>query len=426
MKTEPPIDVVLLPGSVSRRAGGLYTSVRRLSESLDDQGNVCPHVVGNRDENTEQDLSQWRKKPILLNAMNRSALATELYRWLQVHDPDLVHPQFLWSYSSMATLRWRQQDSRRRHLVSPRGMLDPWAIRHSRWKKRIAGLLFETKHLRKAACIHALCENEAQSIRKLGLNNPICVIPNGIDVPSNEELDRLKFVPLEDGESSPCINSPSNDSVLTKAAATELRSRGRKEIDGRRTLLYVGRIHPKKGLLHVIQAWKQAQQDLVNCRLVIAGWDDGDYQQTLSQAIDELMLKESITLVGSIYGQPKAIALARADTFILPSLSEGLPMAVLEAWAYRLPVLMTPQCNLAIGFQSKSAMRIETDVRTLADGLREWANTSDAMLDEMGNNGRRLVQSQFQWNHIALQMTQVYHWILGQGDKPSCVIPSPT
>ena len=384
-----PIDAVVLPGSVSRLSGGLFTSVRRLSESMNDQGIVRARVVGNRDAHTDDDLSQWQHPPILLDAAGRREMAGELFRWLQQNDPDLVHPQFIWSYASLATMRWHRADRRRRHVISPRGMLDPWALTHSRWKKRSAGLLFESKHLRTAACIHALCASEARAVRKFGLTNPICLIPNGIDVPSDDDLSRLKTV--------------------ERAA------------DGRRTMLFIGRIHQKKGLLQLISAWGKSKRQLSDWRLVIAGWDDGNHQRNLSDAVADSGLQSSISFAGSLYGQEKALALASADAFVLPSFSEGLPMAILEAWAHRLPVLMTEECNLPIGFESEAALAIQNSPQSLAQSLTEFATLSDKQLVAMGERGRHLVASRFQWQQIARQMVDVYQWTLGRRDRPACV-----
>src|SRR5476651_1830242 len=119
----------------------------------------------------------------------------------------------LWMYPTMVALAWHQR-TRRPFIINPHGMLDSWAINNSYWKKRIAGFFHENAGLRKAACLRALCPSEASSIRAYGLRNPICVIPNGMDLP---------------GES----------------VASPPPWEGRVAV-GRKILLYLGRIHPKK------------------------------------------------------------------------------------------------------------------------------------------------------------------------------------
>src|SRR4029077_20756393 len=110
------------------------------------------------------------------------------------------------------------------------------------------------------------------------------------------------------------------------------------------------------------------------------------------------------------------------DGFVLPSLSEGLPMVVLEAWAYRKPVLMSPACNLAEGFDAGAAMSIDPDPAQIARGLEAFLSLSDGELDAMGANGRRLVERQYAWPKIAASMVSVYNWAAGGAPRPECVL----
>ena len=382
----------MLPGSVSRLAGGLFTSVRRLSEAMNDLGLAKVQVIGNTDEHTSTDLKKWRDAPRLLSATGLRRAADELARILKGSKFDLVHTQFIWSYASLATVRWQQANRSRRYLISPRGMLDPWAVRHSRWKKRIAGLLFESKHLKRAACFHALCESEAQAIRNFGLSNPICVVPNGIDVPETEKIRKWAQADCNAFEAS-----------------------------RRKTMLFVGRIHPKKGLAELIQAWADALQKMNDWQLVIAGWDDGNHVTKLKELTKSLSLNDAIHFPGPLYGQEKSIALANANAFVLPSYSEGLPMAVLEAWAHQLPVLMTKQCNLTIGFERECAFQVDLDNQKLSGQLVDFTKCPDAAHQRMGANGRALTLERFQWSAIAQQMSEMYNWVLDRQHAPQFV-----
>ena len=96
-------------------------------------------------------------------------------------------------------------------------------------------------------------------------------------------------------------------------------------------------------------------------------------------------------------------------------------MAVLEAWAYRLPVLMTEHCNLPEGFAADAAIRIGTDVESIAEGMRQILQSTIYDLQSIGRNGRSLVEERFTWPQVAVQMKEVYEWILGGGSKPGCV-----
>ena len=107
---------------------------------------------------------------------------------------------------------------------------------------------------------------------------------------------------------------------------------------------------------------------------------------------------------------------------MLPSTSEGLPTVVLEAWAYNLPVLMTPECNLPEGFASQAAVRIETGPLAIARGLRTLFQMQDQHRTEMGDKGRALVERDFSWPSIARNMVPVFNWMMGLGEKPASVV----
>jgi glycosyltransferase involved in cell wall biosynthesis len=156
--------------------------------------------------------------------------------------------------------------------------------------------------------------------------------------------------------------------------------------------------------------------------LVIAGWGEEDHEQRLRHMADAHAAGDSLRFVGRQFGDDKAASFAFADAFVLPSLSEGLPVAVLEAWSYGLPVLMTDACNLPDGFAAGAALRIGTDRAGISAGLRQLFAMSEATRGDMGARGRALVRERFAWRSIGEQMAAVYRWVLGGGPPPSCVL----
>jgi poly(glycerol-phosphate) alpha-glucosyltransferase len=272
-------------------------------------------------------------------------------------------------------------------------MLEPWALRNEGLKKRFAALLYENRHLEGATCLRALCEAEAQSIRVYGLRNPICVIPNGVDLPDLSETPTLQ-------------------------------SHGFAE--GRKVLLYLGRLHPKKNVANLIRAWKQILNSHPSTRaswvLVIAGWSQGGYEAQLRQLTTDLGLLTSVTFLGPRFGTEKNECYRRCAAFIMPSLSEGLPMTVLEAWAYAKPVLMTPECNLSEGFAAGAALQIGAGPEEIAAGLKQVIEMSDDDRRAMGIRGRDLVVTKFSWPQIGEQMRSVYEWVLGAGPTPEVIV----
>lgn len=399
--------------SISRDAGGLFFAMTNLAKNLHAAG-LQPEIYGLTDKHSAQDKEAWYPLPcheFPVKGPVALGYSPELASALLENHHDLLHTHGIWQWPSAAVHAWHQK-TRKPYLVSPHGMLDPWALAHSRWKKRIASAWYERCHLRDAACIHALCQSEAESIRAYGLKNPICIIPNGVNLLDAETLKTEK-----------------------------LKSE-------KKTLLFLGRIHPKKGLVNAIKAWKQTlHSNHDEWQFIIAGWDQGGHEADLKHLCDELGLAwadipasefvtdssslitdhrslgtlPSIIFAGPTFGEQKDQLLRSASAFILPSFSEGLPMSVLEAWSYRLPVLMTDHCNLPEGFSNNAAIRIGTDTSSIAEGLHQLLQSEIYDLESISQNGRSLVERQFTWPQVASQMKAVYEWTVGGETKPDCV-----
>ncbi len=350
--------VGFLVSSISREAGGLFQSVRGLAKAIAST-NANVRVFGIRDEQSAVDLQEWRPLSVqtFRPRLRAWGYSNQLVPAMLEADLDILSVHGLWKYCSAGSQRWHRQTDRP-YVVHPHGMLDSWALRNARWKKRIAAALYENQHLRGAACLRALSEAEAQSIRSYGLRNPICVIPNGVDLPDLRE-------------SNPKTQSES-----------------------RKTLLYLDR-------------WV----------LAIAGWDQGGYESELKR----IAAGPSVVFLGPQFGADKSECYRACDAFILPSLSEGLPMTVLEAWAHAKPVLMTPECNLPEGFEANAALRIGTTPEEIAAGLKVLREMSDNDRIQMGNRGRALVATRFSWPRIGEQMRGVYDWVLGAGAPPQTI-----
>ncbi len=394
--------VVHLVESVSRNGAGLSESVRRLSLGLVQDAKTDVSVIAFRDKFTDVDLNDWLPlRPKILSPLPLGfgfIYAIGLRDAVIEENPDLVHNNGLWLHPSIVCAKWKQQTGKP-YVISPQGMLDPWAIQYAAWKKHIACFLYENDHLQNAACLQALSEAEARSIRHFGLKNPICIIPNGTDVAEiQEEKDKVNQPP------------PWHERVEK----------------GRKVLLYLGRIHPKKGLPNLISALhrlqgRESKTFLSDWVLAIAGWDQCKHEPKLRHQAEELCLNGQTIFLGPQFKEAKAFAYRYADAFILPSFSEGMPMAVLEAWAYGLPVLMTSACNLPEGFQSEAAIRIDPEAESIAQGLEALASMTDRERKAMGMRGRRLVETNFSLPKLTADMKAVYEWVLGGGNRPNCV-----
>ena len=395
--------VAIVSPSLSRLAGGIFEIERSLAKALGAIPQVVVSVHGIDDAFTREDLASWgsvRPKIYRLVGPTAFGYSRGLLTGLTKSQPDVGHLQALWMYPSIALHRWAVK-ARRPYIVTTNGMLDAWALRNSEWKKKIAALLYERRTLQAAACLQANTRSEFESIRAFGLCNPIAIIPNGVDLPDPERGDA----------SSDCLYSDSAWTAISNVDSTPFR-----------TLLFLGRIHPKKGLAELVEGWGLSEARLNGWKLKISGWDDGTHEADLRELISRLGLDDSVTWTGPLFGRAKADGLQRASAFILPSFSEGLPIAPLEAWAYGKPVLITPQCNIPEGFSTGAAIQIEPNSDSIASGLDRLARLTSAELNEMGRRGRQLVKEKFAWPQIAAEMKAVYDWVLGNGAKPQCVV----
>jgi len=385
--------VGFLVGSVSREAGGLFQSVRGLAKAVA-SANATASVFGINDEKSAVDSLEWQ--PLSVYTFQPRfrvwGYSDQLVPALVRADLDILSSHGLWKYCSVASHQWHRR-SGQPYIVHPHGMLERWALQNAKWKKQIAALLYEGTHLRGAACLRALCEAEAQSIRLYGMRNPICIIPNGVDLPDLVESSALEV------ESLPF----------------------QKFAQGRKVLLYLGRLHPKKNVVNLVRAWKQTLEShpsaAKNWILAVAGWG----KSACEQKLQHLAAGPSVVFVGAKFGAEKNACYCACDAFILPSLSEGLPMAVLEAWAHAKPVLMTPECNLPEGFTAGAALQIGTGPEEIAAGLKQVIEMSDDDRRAMGARGRTLVATKFSWPQIGEQMRAVYEWLLGGGATPRSV-----
>ncbi len=399
--------VGLVSDSLSTTAGGIFEIERSLALQLRGLG-VSVTAWGVRDEAWENVAGQWGG----IECRLRERFGPRIFGYVPGLVSDLVgskcellHLQHLWMYPSLAVHRWHRRTGRP-YLVTANGMLEPWTLSRSKWIKRAAAIGYENRMLRSAACLQANTEKEAADFRAYGLRNPICRIPNGVDLPEVSDSQPL-----------------------------------RQRFGGPRVLLFLGRLHPKKGLVNALRAWAEVmgqgahgtgRQDW---QFVIAGWDQGGHGNELKALCRELGLDYSdkpsgtssaasplpVIFCGPVFGREKDALMRRAEAFILPSFSEGLPMAVLEAWAYGLPVLMTDHCNLPEGFAIGAAIRIPTEAPGIAGGIGELFQGSPRDLEAMGEAGRALVEGQFTWPKVAAQMKEVYEWMLGGGTRPGCL-----
>jgi glycosyltransferase involved in cell wall biosynthesis len=306
----------------------------------------------------------------------------------------VIHQHGIWLRSSHAVISFAYSN-KRPLVVAPRGMLEPWAINNSKWKKGLAWALYQKRDLERATAFHATALSEAESIRRLGFKQPIAVIPNGVELP--EIVDGRWS--MEDGES-------------------ELRY-SNSNLPGPRTALFLSRINPKKGLPMLLDAWKKLAPE--DWRLVIAGNDDSNHLSVLERKIAELGLSDQVEVVGPLFGDDKEQAFLNANLFVLPSYSENFGIVVAEALSYQLPVLTTTGCPWKELQTERCGWWVDPTPAGIEAGLKAALKSSDSERREMGIRGRELVKRHYLWPAIAKDMTRFYDWLINGGEVPEFV-----
>ncbi len=244
------------------------------------------------------------------------------------------------------------------------GFFDPWILSRSSFRKKLAHLLFEDANFRHARLWRALTPKEADQIRAQGVRAPIVVAPNGLDL-------RPFDIPVR---------------FLEKP---------------KRRLLFLGRLHPKKGLDLLLEVWAQIKPVRADWELILAGPDEGGFQSFLVRRCVDLDVADTVSFPGVVTGTAKTALIKSADVFVLPSYSEGFPVAVLEALACSVPVVATSQCNFPEMREAGAGWECPAEPAGLARALTEAFRASPDERRERGYAGRRLIETRYDWPAIA-------------------------
>lgn len=411
--------IVHVTASVELRAGGMAESVRHLSRSVCEASGAEVRVLalarvgaGELEAGAAAGgaaSAEW--PPARLEAHGwvgpgSFGYSPGLARSLAGSGAALTHLHGLWKHSARAVWGWGRR-TRRPYVVSPHGMLEGWALEQSRWRKRVALWVYQGECLRRAWCLRATSGMEAESIRRGGYRNPICLVPNGVELPGTEG-DRLRG----GGGYAAGRDVPRSG---TEGDRFRLRGRG----GGRRRALFLSRIHPKKGLLELIAAWGRVRP--AGWELAVAGPDEGGHLAEARRAVEREGLEEGVLFLGEAWGEARSRAYAAADLFVLPSYSENFGLVVAEALAHGLPVIATRGTPWEEVVSEGCGWWVGTGSEPLVPALEEATRLPAAALEMMGARGRRLVERKYAWERIGAQMWEVYEWLLGRRAAPATV-----
>ncbi|MEM0915843.1 MAG: glycosyltransferase [Planctomycetota bacterium] len=302
-----------------------------------------------------------------------------MQRWLgpRIEAADVVHLHGVWEplLLSAAALCRRTKTP---YLLAPHGMLDPWSLTQKKLKKRVFLTLFHRRMLNGAAALHVLNEDEGRLIEPLGLRCPPVTLPNGIDF---DQFDP----PPEPGR---------------------FRSANPAFLQDDPYMLFMSRLHYKKGLDVLIDAFGAYRRSGGRAKLIVAG-PDGGYGSTLDDRIAAQGLGAAVRAIGPVYGVQKLEMLRDAAAFVLPSRQEGFSMAITEAMAMGLPVVITPECHFPEVAEQGAGLIVERDPARFAEAFARLDADPDAAT-ALGASARRLVADRYTWPAIAARSLSIY------------------
>lgn len=347
-----------------RKASGVATFVRELADTL--YANGVDVAIGMCHPDTENWMPPQGKEPVV-------ALDEALKdRW------DVIHVHGLWDRE----IRIAASTAIKKEIPlawSPHGMLAPWALRYRWWKKCLPWYLYLKRLLKKTSAFHVTSTLEQDWIVQLGFNSRIDVVPLGTYLPSQEVIEVVQ----------------------------------KEKQERERTLLFVGRIHPVKGLDNLIDAWAKLSPKGWRLRLV-GGENKEGYGAALETKCRAFHIEASVDFVGAKYGEDLQREYAGADCLILPSFTENFGGVVVDTLGAGHPVIAsnkTPWRELEESPFGCCGWFVPNDPDSLARTIEKMMALSDTDRDEMGANGRRLVVSKYTWDAVTKQMMQVYEGI---------------
>lgn len=363
------------------RDGGMVPSILGMTGGLAAQGNSPTNIV----------TVTPSRLDLLQTPENLGLYGPEVDYREAIRQAGVVHIHGLWQRQTATGGRV----ALRHHvpyLVAAHGMAEPWAMKQKALKKQVYLRLVERRVLRNASCLHALTRPEIEHLKKIAPRTPVAWIPNGVNL---NPLDHL----------------PQRNEVEIQFP----------QIKGKFTLLFLSRLHVKKGLDMLAEALKKTWGGRDDWHLLVAGTEDGA-GQAFARQMEELGLSGNLTMVGHVGGEKARAMWAAADAFILPSRSEGFSMAVLEALAARVPAIITSACHFPELAQKNAGLVCEPEIDSIAAALQTIKNEmSEADRASMAARGRVLVEQDYTWASQAARLEQVYNWVRTGGARPDFV-----
>jgi glycosyltransferase involved in cell wall biosynthesis len=326
-------------------------------------------------------FSTWHRKDFIVSPALLFWLRTHIKAYDLVHTHTLFSPLITFTHSICRLAKIP-------YIVTPHGMLEPWALSYKAWKKRAYYRAFEQSALKGAIAIQALTNSEANHVCSLG-NYPTVTIPNGI-----HQADFSLF------------HSPEN--FYQKFPETRSKT----------LILFLGRIDPKKGLDLLAPAFAKAQFCFPNVHLIVAGPDSINFMPTAQSYFAQAGCLHAVTFTGMLTGSLKAAALSAANLYVAPSYSEGFSLSVLEGMAAGLPCIITHGCNFPEAATAEAAHVVETNSRAIENALLQCLQNTTAA-KALGGKAKNFVLQNYTWLQSAKKLNQIYERVVSKTKLPT-------
>lgn len=356
--------------------GGPAASVPALCAALADRGHEVTLLTG--DGNLSSNVQRLRSVRLVTVSLgpyrlaNYSAEFGRLSRSL-ARESEVLHTHGLWLHPNFATSR-AAREADKPIVISPRGMLAPWALEQRKMLKRLMWSVVQRQYLADADLIHVTSDEEGEEVRRAGITSPLAVVPNGVD---------LTEFPL---------------SQLQQA-----REPGR-----RRVILFLSRVHPKKGIDLLLDAWRDVSPRHTDAKLIIAGPGEPQHIEALRAELKDGRRLSRAEYIGLVEGVERSRLLATATAVVLPSRNENYGMVVAEALASGTPVITTTNVPWPEINRRRCGWRVQAESVELGAAIDTALSVDSHELDAMGDRGRRLIEESHSTAAAAQQMEAAY------------------
>ena len=351
--------------SIDLTGGGPSRSVPMLVKGLAELGADVTLMTQRSEKMNTHALDGTTAKLHILDAFN----SEDIEAFILKEKFDIVQMQSMWDmrYHKLAKICRKLNIP---YVETPRGMLEPWSLAQKKWKKRLALWLYQMSDLNHAACIYTTADEEAKNVKALGVKAPCAVIPNGIEIDSYKCRTSIDVV--------------------------------------KKQVLFLSRIHVKKGIELLLEAWSRIVRNFPGWTLLIVGNGESAYIESLKAMVQRLGVGESVTISEPVFGEAKVRLYQSSSLFVLPSYSENFGMVIAEAMSCGVPVITTRYCPWEILNETGTGWCIDLSVDNLTDTLRQAMGMNADILYEMGQKASLLVSEKFDYRSVAKKTMGLY------------------